>query len=153
MRLIQFVNNRLQQMPYGLRVVSRVFIAFAILFPVITILSILPYGQNAHYSINGTSVTYNEFLKRGTFLPFFLIGIYSGILACGLIRVSRWSRPLCLLPFIVAFISCFFQKQPSLAVAAADYLIQVLMITLLTWYLFFRQPVKDYFAAKQVSLE
>ena len=147
--IINFVSSRLQQMPYGLRVVSRVLLIFAFFFPIFTVLLVLPLGRHAHYSINGTPVTYDEFLRRGHFLPFFLIGIYSGILAYGLIRASRWSRPCCFLPIAVSFIMAFIHHQPPLAVALYDYLSLILTVALLAWYLFFRQTVRDYYAKVQ----
>ncbi|HEY1716846.1 MAG TPA: hypothetical protein VGH42_00965 [Verrucomicrobiae bacterium] len=103
-RIVNFASDRLQQMPYGLRVVSKVLLTFAFVFPIFTLLLILPHGSNAHYSINGTPVTYDEFLKRGHFSVFFLIGIYSGILVYGFICASRWSRPFCFFPFAVSLI-------------------------------------------------
>jgi len=149
--IIHFVSSRLQQMPYGLRIVSRVLLIFAFVFPIFTLLLVLPHGRDVHYSINGTPVTYDEFLRRGHFVPFFLIGIYSGILAYGFIRASRWSRPICFLPFFMLFITGIIYHQPPLAVALYDCLILVLQVTLLGWYLFYRQSVRDYYVKTPVA--
>src|SRR5450432_3693227 len=129
--IIHFVSSRLQQMPYGLRVVSRVLLTFAFVFPIFTLLLVLPLGRGVHYSINGTPVTYDEFLRRSHFLSFFLVGICSGILAYGFIRASRWSRPVCFLPFVVSFITAFIYHKPSLAAALYDCLSLVLTVALL----------------------
>jgi hypothetical protein len=147
--IINFVSHRLQEMPFGLRIVSKVLLVFAFVFPIFTLLLVLPYGRGIHYSVNGASVTYDEFLRRGHFIPFVFIGIYSGILACGFIRAARWSRPLCFLPFAVSFILAFIHHQPPLTVAVYDYLSLSLLVALLAWYLFFRQTVRDYYAKTQ----
>ena len=150
--IIHFVSSRLQQMPYGLRVVSKILLTFAFVFPIFTLLLVLPHGRDAHYSINGTPVTYDEFLRRGHFLPFFFIGIYSGILAFGFIRASRWSRPFCFLPLVVSFIMALAHHQPSFAVALYDYSSLVLSVALFVWYLFFRQSVRDYYSRTQAPV-
>jgi hypothetical protein len=144
--IIHFVSSRLQQMPYGLRVASRVHLGFAFGFPIMALLFMLPHGQNAHYLINGTPVTYDEFLRHVPFRLFFLFGIYSGILTYGLIRATNWSRPLCFLPFAISFILALIYRQPPLAVALCNSLSPVLIMAFLAWYLFYRQSVRDYYA-------
>jgi len=149
--ILHFVCSRLQQMPNGLRVVSKVLLTFAFVFPIFTLLLVMPHGRDAHYSINGTPVTYDEFLRHGHFVPFFLIGIYSGILAYGFIRASRWSRPFCFLPFIVSFITAIIYHPPPLAVVLYNCVSLVLTAAILGWYLFFRQSVRDYYDKTTVA--
>lgn len=145
-RITHFVSSRLQQMPYGLRVVSRVLITFAFIFPTTTLIMLLAHGKYSHFVINGKQVSYEEFVQRGGFLFLFIIGIYSIILVYGLLRASSWSRPLCFLPFVVSLILAIFHGQPPLSVALRYYLSLACGISILVWYLFYRRTVTDYYA-------
>ncbi len=148
--ITHFVSSRLQQMPYGLRVVSKVLLIFAFVFPIFTLILLLAHGQHSHFVINGKQVTYEEFLHRGGFLQFFLIGIYSAILVYGFLHASRWSRPLCFLPFAISlFLAVFHSSQAPLATALYGYLSLICSAALLSWYLFYRQTVRDYYARTQ----
>jgi surface polysaccharide O-acyltransferase-like enzyme len=146
--ILNYVNGRLQQMPRGLSVLTNVLLLFAVLFPVITLLILVgAHNHDARFIIDGRQATYDEFWRRNgylSYLPFFIIGIYSGILAYGFLHASRWSRPLLVLPFIVSFVLDVIYHHATLAFYR--YLSPLLFITLLVWYLFFRQTVGDYYA-------
>src|SRR5215472_3886454 len=143
MRIINFVSNRLQQMPYGLRVVSRVLLGFAILIPIMTVLSMLS-GNHGHYSINGKSVSYDEFFHRGGFVMCFLIGIYCAVLVYGFLCAHRWSRLLCFLPLAISLALALIHPPPSPGLALYTWVSLSLAVAFLVWYLFFHQPVKNY---------
>ena len=141
--IIGFVSRRLQQMPYGLRVLTKVLLIFAFIFPIVTVISLLSHGSHFYFVISGKQVTYDEFLRRGGFLTFFLIGIYCAILVFGFLRASGWSRPLLLLPPVASPIFAVIYHH---VVPFYNYLISLFGIALLVWYLFFRQTVRDYYA-------
>ena len=139
-------------MPYGLRVVSKVLLTFAFVIPAITLILLFAHGQNSHFVIDGKQVTYEEFLHRGGFFQFFLIGIYSAILAYGFLSAARWSRPLCFLPFVVSFILAFTHQPPPLVIAICDYSSLVMSVALFVWYLFYRRSVRDYYSKIQAPV-
>lgn len=147
-RITCFASNQLRQMPYGLRVLSRVHLWFAFLFPASTLILLLMHGPNSpfSFSVGGKHVTYEEFLRSGGFLWFFLFGIYSGVLAFGFLRATRWSRPLCFLPTFVWLFATILHPKRLFSIAVYHYLIFACEVGLLVWYLFFRRTVRDYFA-------
>ncbi|HEY1788381.1 MAG TPA: hypothetical protein VGJ73_09515 [Verrucomicrobiae bacterium] len=146
-KIIQFVNARLQQMPYGLRLISNLSLLFTFIVPAIVVITLLAHGQYSRFEINGRQVTYEQFWQGGGFLAAFLFGIYCALLAYGLLRASRWSRPLCLLPPVVFSILILFHRQPSPAVALYNCLGLACEAALLVWYLFYRRTVRDYYAS------
>ena len=142
--ILNFVNRRLEQMPRALAVLASVLLLFAVLFPVGTVLLLVLHGYDSHFVMNGKQVPYDEFWRRGGFLTSFIIGIYCAALVYGLLRASRWSRLLLVFPFIVSFVLDVIYNHATLAFYR--YLSPLLFITLLVWYLFFRQTVRDYYA-------
>ena len=143
--ILRFVNHRLRQMPYGLRVLTKVLLLFAFVFPVIAIISILMHGGSTYYSIGDKQVTYDEFTRKSGFLQSFLTGIYCATLVYGFVHATRWSRPLCFLPFTMSFIYGLFHPQPPPS-PTLNYVMLICQVTLLAWYLYYRQTVKDYYA-------
>lgn len=77
---------------------------------------------------------------------FFLIGIYSAILVYGFLHAHRWSRPLCFLPFAISLAMALIRPPSSLGLVLYACSGPSLAVALLVWYLFFHQPVRNYFA-------
>ena len=142
--ILNFVNGRLEQMPRGLSVLANVLLLFAVLFPVLTVLMLVLHGYSSHFVMNGKQVSYEEFWQRGGFLTFFLIGIYCAVVVYGLLRASRWSRPLLLLPWVAGPILAVIHHHTTLTLY--NYLSGLFSAALLVWYLYFRQTVRDYYA-------
>lgn len=136
-------------MPYGLRVVSRVLLGFALVIPPTAVITLLTHGQFSHFVINDKQVSYDEFLRRGGFLVVFFIWIFSAVLAFGFLRAASWSRPLCFFPFVVMFVMVIWRRQTTLSAALYDFLVLGCEVAILVWYLFFRQTVKDYYGKTQ----
>jgi hypothetical protein len=133
-------------MPRGLWLLTNLLMLFAFLWPVIALLLLILPAPHSGYAINGEQVTRNEFLICGGFLTMFCIGVYCGVTAYGLLHASRWSRPLLLLPPVVGPVLAVIRHSTTMT--AYNYLSSVIIIALGVWYLFFRQTVRDYFAAK-----
>jgi hypothetical protein len=144
--IINYLNGRLQQMPRGLSLLTNLLMLFAFLFPVLTILTLTLPVSNSHFVINGAQVTRDEFLRRDGFLPFLCVGVYCGVAAYGLLHASRWSRPLLLLPPVAGSVLAVIRHSTTMTVY--NCMSSVIIIALGVWYLFFRQTVRDYFAAK-----
>jgi hypothetical protein len=130
-------------MPYGLRLLTRLFITFAILFPIFALVFLLAYALGNH-SINGVQVSYSEFWQRMNLLTLFGSGVYSAILSYGFLHASPWSRPLCLLPVVVSSILAVIHRYSALTIY--NYLNFICFMAILTLYLYFRQTVRDYYA-------
>jgi hypothetical protein len=141
-RILHFVNSQLQQMPRGLSVLTRVFLVFAIIIPVIILLTVAAQGRYSYFVLNGRQVSYQEFWRDGGLLTFLIIAIYSAILVYGFLHASRWSRPLLLLPFIALPIWGMFRHATFSLYGALS---SVFTIAILVWYLFFRRTVRDYY--------
>jgi len=148
---MHFVNVRLQKMPRGLAVFTKVFLIFAAIFPVLTLLltllPLLDHGHYIHYTMNGTEVTYDEFARRSGFVWFVLVGFFCGVTAYGLLHASRWSRPLVVLPVATSPVfAVWVVIQHHRPLSPAPFFISFFTLALVIWYLYFRQTVRDYFA-------
>ena len=139
---MSFIRDRLQQMPYWLRIVSRVFLTFAFVFPVFALL-IAVFGKS---NLAGKEVSQNNFFDA---LLILLMGIFFGVLVYGFVHATRWVRPLCFLLVLTPYLDALADHLSLIHIRMLFYLNSAAWLALVTWYLYFYQPVKDYFALSQ----
>ena len=99
-------------------------------------LSLIPAGG---HSIGGQEVTFTEFWQCGGGPTFFIAGIRFPLTSYGFLRARNWSRYVYVgmhLPMIVWTLVCF---------ALLNGLLVIGWTAFATYYLFFRQDVREYF--------
>jgi len=119
-------------MPYGLRMITIGCFIGALFLPI----AFIPGGG---YSINGESVSFTEFWRRGGGPLFVAIGILLPVIGYGILKRRRWSRYwFAGFLIITAAYSLTFcpQWNDVLGLLYAGFLI---------WYLFWRHTVCAYF--------
>jgi len=104
-------------------------------------LSLIPGGGNY---INGVQVTFEEFWRRGGGPTFFFAGILFPLCGYGFVRAWNWSRYLFIaLQFALPASAFFF------GILGWDTLFGVVWAALITYYLFWRPNVREYFGVDE----
>jgi hypothetical protein len=136
------VKSRLRQMPRGLAILTKLSILYAVVVFVFPILMFLSPGPGAQFGGNSPP-SFEEFKQRGDILWFCILDIFAVANVYGLLRATRWSRPLILSCFVLLPIIGAV-RQTAFSIPNCVYL--VLIAGVLVWYLYFRQTVEDYYA-------
>ena len=131
---ILFMRRVRQHMPVGLRMIMWGCFIGILFIP----LALVPGGG---HSINGELVSFTEFWRRGGGPVFVAVGVLLPVIGYGIATRKGWSRYL-FIGFLVVTSLLSFAFHPN-----AEDVISFLFIGLMTWYLFWRRSVSDYFAA------
>jgi hypothetical protein len=124
-------------MPKILRWLTWMCFAFCLFVP----LSLIPAG--GHY-INGVQVTFEEFWRRSGGPTFFLAGVLFPLCGYGFVRAQNWFRYVfAALQFALPVGTLFFGGVDW------DILLGVVWAALITYYLFWRPNVREYFRANE----
>jgi hypothetical protein len=141
MTILPIIIAALRRMPPGLRLVSLTFLLLTLCLPA----AILPVGE---CFVQGNLADFREFWHRGGGIIFLTVGLLSAALFYGFVAARHWARHL----------AAIF----GWAVAAADFIYwrgftsdvvfgALLFGILPSWYLYCRQPVREYFGVSQGS--
>lgn len=136
----------LRQMPTLLRILT--FLAAACSLTTFTIV------PQQILNFDGHNLSYRDAWARGYIPAYFCFGILSAFQAYGFLKARRWSRPLFPV-FLTALITMdiWLDLAPAGRPDTAEITLNLLLIALLLWYLFFKQSVRTYFDCKQPPIQ
>lgn len=130
---------RLKMIPLILRLIT-VFCLGGIL-PVVIAIVPLPYGS---YAINNVPIGYVQLWKSGYGLFSVLLGLFLLMIARGLILRKAWTRFVILFLWPAEIIIAGIRGLPAADMLKA-FSYELIVLLPLTWYLFYKRTVKEYF--------
>ena len=133
--MLQIIIAAFRKMPHGLRFASLALLLLALCLP----LAILPVGE---CFVQGDRVSFAEFWHRGGGIVFLTVELVSATLFYGLVLARRWARHLAVVFGWAAAVASLIGWQGF----TLDVVFALLTLGCLpTWYLYCRQPVREYF--------
>jgi len=141
MKILHIIFAAFRKMPQGLRFASLVSLLLAFCLPA----AVLPIGE---FFVQGDRVSFAEFWHRGGGIIFLLVGLVSAMLFYGFVMARRWARHLAVAFGWFAVAATFIGWQGFTLDVVFAFLI---FGGLPTWYLYCRQPVRDYFGVRHES--
>jgi hypothetical protein len=135
-------GRRLPFLHHTLRVVG-------VLFPALTLLAsgLAPFNLGS-YTINGQHVTGPEFIAQGGLLAFWAVSITVAVLAYGIHRGRKWTRPglMGVLVAVVAAVTIYTALRPSPENLASCGTTAVAALCA-WWYLYRKASVRQYYSS------
>jgi hypothetical protein len=136
--MITSIAGELRRVPGGLRNLVIIFLTCGALM---ILVAVLPFGT--HRDFSGRDVTFAQWWASGVGCVVVAIATYLLVVGYGILQRTSWSRPLCLLPFALAFATAplFPDDSPVQMMLGSGF-----WLVLLGWYLYRRRSVVSFYA-------
>lgn len=135
---IQAFKSKIAPIPFLLRVLTLCFLCFSIF-----LIAIIPFPAMM-FTVNGVSMTYNDFMKTKAPWLFITVGIVCPICGYTILNRMKWGRLLMsgtyALPSIILPILSLKDFVSILYILPS-----ILFFLVIYWYLFVKENVKNYY--------
>ncbi len=137
MRIFSAILAAFRRMPTGVRVLTVACLLLVLPLPIACV-------PGMDFQIGDQPVSFSEFWRRGGGLVFCCVGAYFSVVAYGLIRARRWSRPM----LVLGGSGLVLVGTLSEGRLSTDTIVGFVVLALCPGiYLYFRQAARRYFAS------